>query len=512
MFRVPRIVAAAFLGAVATGLVLGALTFAAGSRGAAEQVTLQVAPRAPGEAVASVSTDTPGGVDLDNPGQPAVKCENRSTEESSCHWGFPRGTAVKLTAAAASGTGFEFAGWSMPDCPDTGSCTLTLDDDYTSIVALFKPLRLGVRFSVPAEPPPTLPVRTVTSVPAGIDCTFDGTDGTDTAGCQHDFAPNTPVQLTATGDNFKEWSGDFCEPKNARTCTIDVVDYTSWAGAVYDEEPPPPLATTIKVQFQLRKGGNGSGTVTAANIDCGSKCSAEFGYGKRITLTANAGDDSVFDGWNGVCPRTQRTCTFAVGPITRIKALFARDGTPPSVPGALRVTDATRTRVSIAWNASTDNVRVNGYRVYLANTSVADVTTRQYTLAGLACGRTYNVAVDAVDGAGNRSEKARIVVKTKPCPLTVRLTGVAVVRYRGARTIIVRMRVNRVTRARLALKRNSRTVASGRFRVRLGRNALRLRVRRRVVAGRYRLRIAVVDPDGDRTRLFTRRVVLPKAR
>jgi hypothetical protein len=69
-----------------------------------------------------------------------------------------------------------------------------------------------------------------------------------------------------------------------------------------------------------------------------------------------------------------------------------------------------------------------------------------------------------------------------------------------------------VTRARLTLMRNRRTAASARFRVRPVRNTLRLRVRRRVAAGRYRLKIAVVDPDGGRTRLFTRRVVLPKAR
>jgi Fibronectin type III domain/Divergent InlB B-repeat domain len=508
--RVPRIVAAAALGAVATGPLVGALTFSAGSRGAATQVTLQVAPRAPGEAGATVSTDTPGGVDLDNPGQPAAACNEKSTEESSCHWGFPGGTTVKLTASA-TGAGFAFAGWSTPECPGTGSCTVTLDDDYTSIVALFTPLRLGVRFSVPPpppSPPPPLPARTVTSTPPGIACTFDGTDGTDVAGCQHDFAPNTAVQLTATGDNFSRWSGGFCEPANARTCTIRVVDYTSWAGAVYDDEPEPQLATTIKVQFQVRKGGDGSGRVTASNIDCGARCSTEVGYGKEITLTATHGDDSVFDGWNGVCARTQRTCTFAVGPITRIKALFSRDATPPSAPGDLRITSATRGSVSIAWSAATDNVDVKGYRVYVANTSVADVTTTQYTLAGLACGRTYDVAVDAVDGAGNRSQKARTAAKTKPCPLAVRLTGVAVVRHGGARTVIVRLRVNRATTARLTLTRKGRVAASGRFTTRPGRNVLRLAVRRRVAAGRYRLKIAIVDPDGGRARVFTRGVRL----
>ena len=505
--RVPRIVAAATLGAVATGLVLGPLAFSADSRGAATQVTLQVAPRAPSDAVASVSTDTPGGVDLDNPGQPATACTNKSVEEDSCHWGFQDGSAVRLTAAAA-GPGFAFAGWSTPECPGTGSCTITLDDSYTTIVALFKPLRLGVRFSVPDSLPSPLPNRKVTSIPAGIDCTFDGTDGSSLTGCEHDFDPDTPVQLTATGDGFNHWSGDFCQPATARTCTIRVVDYTSWAGAVYDNEPEPQLATTIKVQFQLSKGGNGTGRVTGANLDCGSQCSAQFGYGKRITLTATRSGDSVFDGWNGVCARTQTTCTFAVGPITRIKARFARDATPPGAPGDLRVTSTTRTSVSLAWNAASDNLGVKGYRVYVADRSVADVTTREYRIAGLACGRTYRVAVDTVDVAGNRSQKAGIAAKTKACALTVRLLMVRVVH----RTVVVRLQLNRATSARLTLRRNGRPAASRRFKVRRGTTVLRWRAGRRVAAGNYRLRIAIIDPDGGRTRLYTRRVHLPKAR
>jgi hypothetical protein len=512
VYRVPRIVAAASGVAAVTVVVIGALAFIAASGGAAPQVTLQVAPRAPFEAGASVSTTTPGGIDLDNPGQPAATCTNKSTETDACHWGFPAGTAVRLTAAA-SGAGYTFAGWSTPECPGTGSCTVTLDDDSTSIVALFTPLRLGVKFSVPAVLPDPLPVRTITSTPAGIDCTFDGTDGDGVTGCQHDFPLNSSVQLTVTGDSFKQWSGGFCEPATSRTCTIRVIDYTSWAGAVFDNEPPPQLATTIKVRFQLRKGGNGSGIVTAAGINCGSDCSAEFGYGDKIVLTATATGDSVFDGWNGVCART-RTCSFAVGPITRIKALFVRDTTPPSTPSDLRTTNRTRTEIALAWRASTDDIRVKGYRVYVDDTPVADPTSTKYTLTGLSCGHRYGLAVDSVDGAGNRSPRAGIAARTKLCALLVRLGGVSVIHRHRTRTVVVGLRLNRATRATLTLTRprGRKPAARARFRLRPGRNVLRLPVRQRVAAGNYRLRIAVVDPDGGRLRVLVRRVRLPAPR
>jgi Fibronectin type III domain/Divergent InlB B-repeat domain len=514
--RVPRIVAAALLGAAATGLLVVALAFIPGSRGAAPQVTLQIAPRAPSAAGASVTSDTPG-VELDPPneGQSVAACTDKSVEESSCHWGFPRGTVVKLTAAAGNATGFSFAGWSTPDCPFTGSCTLTLDDDYTSIAALFDPLLLGVRFSQGAGNPPA--DRHVTSDPAGIDCTptADDPTGDTTPGCTHPFPPNTPVRLTATGANFTKWiggaSGDFCEPVNATTCTIWVVDYTSWAAAIYDDEQPPNLATTINVQFQVRKGGDGSGRVTAENLDCGSQCSSEFKYGKRITLTARRSEGSDFGGWNGVCSRTQTTCTFSVGPITRIKALFT-DVAPPSTPADLKVTGATRTSVTIAWTASTDNARVTGYRVYLNDASVADVSTPQYTFAGVRCGRTYDIAVDAADGAGNRSQKATLKAATKPCLLAARMAGVTVLYARGSRTITVRLQVNRTTSAKLTLSRKGRAVAHKRYKVHPGKNLLRLFVRRAVRAGSYQLRIAVADPDGGRARVFTRHVRLRQAR
>ena len=516
MSRGPRIVAAALLGAAATGLLVGSLAFSPSSRGAEPQVTLQIAPRAPSAAGAvSVTSDTPG-VELDPPneGQSVSACTDKSTEESSCHWSFPRGAIVKLTAATGN-TGYTFAGWSTPDCPDAGSCTLTLDDDYTSVAALFNPLLLGVRFSQGTGDPP--PDRRVTSDPAGIDCTPSADDptGENNPGCTHPFPPNTPVRLTAAGADFTKWnggaSGDFCEPVNATSCTIWVVDYTSWAAAIYDNEQPPNLATTINVQFQVRKGGDGSGRITADKLDCGSQCSAEYKYGRRITLTAQRSEGSAFGGWNGVCSRTQTTCTFSVGPLTRIRALFT-DAAAPSTPTGLKVTKATRSSVAIDWTASTDNVHVTGYRVYLEGASVADVTATGYTLADVSCGRSYGVAVDAVDGAGNRSQRATLRAATKACSLVVRMAGVNVVYAPGRRTIAVRLQANRTTTARLTLSRKGRTTARRSYRVRPGRNLLRLAVRPSIRAGSYQLKIAVVDPDGGRTRVFSRRVRLRLAR
>jgi chitinase len=82
------------------------------------------------------------------------------------------------------------------------------------------------------------------------------------------------------------------------------------------------------------------------------------------------------------------------------------DNTPPSTPGSLQVTSKSLTSVSLAWNASTDNVGVKNYQVKRNGTTVATTTALSYTNSGLAPETTYSYTVVAVDAAGNVSSPA----------------------------------------------------------------------------------------------------------
>ena len=66
-----------------------------------------------------------------------------------------------------------------------------------------------------------------------------------------------------------------------------------------------------------------------------------------------------------------------------------------------------QTTVALAWNASTDNVAVTGYRLFRDGTSVATVSTPGYTYTGLTCGTGYTFAIEAYDAAGNASDRAQ---------------------------------------------------------------------------------------------------------
>jgi len=93
----------------------------------------------------------------------------------------------------------------------------------------------------------------------------------------------------------------------------------------------------------------------------------------------------------------------------------APDTTPPFAPANLSVSGSASTQVSLAWNASTDNVGVSGYRVYRDNQQIATTgTTPSYNDATVSPGTTYTYEVSAVDAAGNESPRSNTVTVTTP--------------------------------------------------------------------------------------------------
>ncbi|WP_246082760.1 glycosyl hydrolase family 18 protein [Nonomuraea diastatica] len=79
------------------------------------------------------------------------------------------------------------------------------------------------------------------------------------------------------------------------------------------------------------------------------------------------------------------------------------DTSAPSVPGNLRTTGVTDRSVSLAWNASTDNVGVTGYEVYRDGNLITTVTGTTHSDTGLSPETRYAYTVRARDAAGNRS-------------------------------------------------------------------------------------------------------------
>ncbi|MGI5176492.1 cellulose binding domain-containing protein [Dactylosporangium sp. CA-152071] len=79
------------------------------------------------------------------------------------------------------------------------------------------------------------------------------------------------------------------------------------------------------------------------------------------------------------------------------------DTQAPTAPASLRGTGATSSSVSLAWNASTDNVGVTAYDIYRGGTLATTVTGTSGTVGGLSASTAYTFTVKARDAAGNTS-------------------------------------------------------------------------------------------------------------
>jgi large repetitive protein len=97
---------------------------------------------------------------------------------------------------------------------------------------------------------------------------------------------------------------------------------------------------------------------------------------------------------------------------TQASVSTIRDVTAPSAPANLRVTGTTRALASIIWNASTDDVGVTEYDIYVNGQKAYITTDTTFTITGLTAFQTYGIYVVAKDKAGNQSPASNQVSAT----------------------------------------------------------------------------------------------------
>lgn len=102
------------------------------------------------------------------------------------------------------------------------------------------------------------------------------------------------------------------------------------------------------------------------------------------------------------------------------------DTTAPSVPVNLRLTAASETALTVAWDAARDNVGVTGYDVYVGTMLIATSAQTTYTLTGLTPSTSYSFTVRARDAANNVSAPSAVLnARTKDTPDTTAPTAPA---------------------------------------------------------------------------------------
>lgn len=90
------------------------------------------------------------------------------------------------------------------------------------------------------------------------------------------------------------------------------------------------------------------------------------------------------------------------------------DFSAPTIPANLTASAVSSTQINLAWNASSDNVAVAGYRITRNGTVVTTTASTSYQNTGLNAGTTYTYTVAAYDAAGNFSAESNAASATTP--------------------------------------------------------------------------------------------------
>ncbi len=104
-----------------------------------------------------------------------------------------------------------------------------------------------------------------------------------------------------------------------------------------------------------------------------------------------------------------------------VRTPAAADTTAPTAPTSLRVLAVSTTSASVAWNASTDNVRVVGYHIYRGGVYINDSASLSYTDLALSPKTSYVYTVKAYDASGNTSSASAALSVSTLAPVACAL-------------------------------------------------------------------------------------------
>ncbi|MEZ0076769.1 cellulase family glycosylhydrolase [Planotetraspora sp. GP83] len=241
---------------------------------------------------------------------------------------------------------------------------------------------------------------TATTVNGGPNLDYVDLDVTTTAPSTEVQAEDATISQGVVANNHLGFTG------------TGFVDYTNVTGSYveFNLTVPAPGANSLIFRFANGTTVNRpldisvNGTVVAANVAFNGTGNWDTWQEATINTPLNAGLNTV-----------RATATTANGGpnLDRLRVAGGGEpGEPPTVPGNPRVTGTTSSSISLAWDASTDNVGVVGYRVYEGTTVVASPTGTTVTISGLAPSTTHTYTISALDTQGNESAKSAPVTGT----------------------------------------------------------------------------------------------------
>lgn len=201
-----------------------------------------------------------------------------------------------------------------------------------------------------------------------------------------------------------EYSSGGGTPGTCATGTVTLIlaldnypEETSWSltnssgstiasGGTYGSQPD---GSTITETFNLPAGDY---TFTI-NDSYGDGICCSYGNGS-YTLTDNGSGSTLASGGDFGSSESVEIC---------VESGAGTDTEAPTAPGSISVSSVTSSSAALSWSASSDNVGVDEYDIYLGSSVIGSTSGTSYSLTGLSASTSYTVSVIAKDAAGNES-------------------------------------------------------------------------------------------------------------
>ncbi|MBX3588365.1 MAG: hypothetical protein KF796_17160 [Ramlibacter sp.] len=173
--------------------------------------------------------------------------------------------------------------------------------------------------------------------------------------------------------------------------------------------------------LSVAKQGTGDGTVASVpgGISCGGACSASFGAGTQVVLTASPAAGSTFGGWSGACTGTQSSCVVSMASAKNVVASFVG----PSISLATALDNS-----ALTWSTG-------GNAAFFAQTAAYTTGGSAVRSGGLADLQSSSLST-VVAGPGQLSFDWKVSSEADYDFLTVSIDGVAQYRISGESTWI----------------------------------------------------------------------------
>ena len=227
-------------------------------------------------------------------------------------------------------------------------------------------------------------------------------------------------------DNIEVRQGDYirvvAKSTNATQPSLHITPIITYQDAVIEDIIPPSAPTDVNVSDITATGAKITWTASTDNIEVAGYNLYYQGENAELTLINQDGviEETEYT-LTGLTPETTYQIVVEAvdeaGNIARARAVEVvtlEDTEAPDAPTNVEASEITETGAKITWTASTDNVEVAGYNIYVDEAKINEslVTVTEYTLTDLKAGTEYKVVVEAVDTSSNTQSSEAVTVKT----------------------------------------------------------------------------------------------------